>query len=231
MGYHTLVLDWTNGGVEARPTATLSASSRSTPVSTSGGGDVWDVRATKTPISGLHLLTHNAKHLPVSRIRSANEVQPSPNHRQHHLRRRQPRVSINDLPDEALLRIFSFLDDSAQLVRCSRVSRRFYFLSWDPRLWRTMTLSGPEVEADLALKTLMRLLARNAGPATSGVCVESLSLTGCSRLTDRGLAIVARRCPGLRRLEVRGCSSVTNGGVMDLATRCSSLNHLDLSGE
>ena len=61
--------------------------------------------------------------------------------------------------------------------------------------------------------------------------VEALSLGGCARLTDRGLAIVARRCPQLRRLEVQYCGNITNGGIMDLVTKCTYLDHLDVSGE
>ena len=138
--------------------------------------------------------------------------------------------SLDSLPDPVVLRILSFLR-SDQLVRCARVSRRFYFLSWDPALWRQVSLEGAacgELDADLALKTIIRLLSRNASRLE---VVESLALGGCRRLTDRGLAIVARRCPNLRRLELQHCANVTNGGLMDLVTRCQALNHLDVSGK
>ncbi len=206
MGYHTLL---PNGG----HSATTSSSSV----------DVWDVRATRTPISDLHLLTHNAKHPPVAKRQGGD-------HDRMVRHRRGPQ--FDDLPDNVLVHVLSFLD-SAQIARCARVSRRFYFLAWDPQLWRRIRLDASVAHADLALKTVVRLLARNAnasGGTLSAVC--EVSLTACRGLTDRGLAIVARRChAGLQRLEVTHCDSVTNGGVMDLVTKCDQLNHLDVTGK
>ena len=79
--------------------------------------------------------------------------------------------------------------------------------------------------------------------------VRAISLSGCSRLTDRGLALVARRCHLLQvcfpqtskislrdlfdtvliqELEIQACPLVTNGGLLDLTSRCHHLNHLDV---
>jgi len=85
---------------------------------------------------------------------------------------------------------------------------------------------GENIDVDLALKTVMRLLARNS----SKHATQSLNLNGCSRLTDRGLAIIARTCPHLKKLEVQNCVNITNGGLMDLASKCHKIDHLDISG-
>ena len=191
-----------------------------------GGNDLWDVRATKTAIRDLHILTHNAKHTPVSR-RAERRATSSPIGG-------AAAVSYFDyVPDGVVVRVLSFLD-SGQIILCSRVSRRFYFLAWEPELWREISLAGvgaSSVDADLALRTILRLLSRNAASRPASCVVEALSLGGCARLTDRGLAIVARRCPRLRRLEVQYCGNLTNGGVMDLVTKCAYLEHLDVSGK
>ena len=222
LGYHTMV---GNGSSSSNNSTmeTVSAASSST--------DLWDVRATKTAIRDLHILTHNAKHTPVSRRATSRATTSSPIV--------GGAVSYFDfMPDGVIVKVLSFLN-SNQIILCSRVSRRFYFLAWEPELWREIALTGGSggIDADLALRTIMRLLARNSSssPAQTASnklpCVESLSLGGCQRLTDRGLAIVARRCPQLRRLEVQYCGNITNGGIMDLVTKCTYLDQLDVSGE
>ena len=229
LGYHTMIGGSSgSGGGSSSNNSTMETVS----AASSCANDLWDVRATKTAIRDLHILTHNAKHTPVSRgaAAAARRATSSP----------IGGASYFDfMPDGVVVRILSFLN-SNQIILCSRVSRRFYFLAWEPELWREIALTGGgRIDADLALRTIMRLLSRNsaaggssqAGSSNKLPCVESLSLGGCQRLTDRGLAIVARRCPQLRRLEVQYCGNITNGGIMDLVTKCSYLDHLDVSGE
>ena len=169
-----------------------------------------DIRATKADIKDLHILTHNAKHVPAV---AATPITGD--------------SWLLALPDTVLTHILSFLP-SDQLARCARVCRRLYPLAWDPALWRSVNLTGCDgVDADLALKTILRLLARTQAASP----VEAMALGGCARLTDRGLAMVARRCPRLTHLEVQNCANVTNGGVMDLVTKCAALDHLDVTGE
>ena len=83
----------------------------------------------------------------------------------------------------------------------ARTCRRFYFLAWEPELWARIVFTEETKDTDRALKTTLALAARN------GVCVSAavrrVSLSGCGRLTDRGLALVARRCQLLEQLEVR----------------------------
>ena len=133
------------------------------------------------------------------------------------------------LPDAVVVHVLSFLTTN-QLIRCSRVSRRFYFLAWEPDLWTHVCLTGESLDADLALKTIVRLLSRNA-LTTVKQNIQTLVLNGCQRLTDRGLAIVARTCPQLARLEIQNCANITNGGLMDLVSKCVLLDHLDVSGK
>eukprot|EP00095_Tigriopus_kingsejongensis_P010599 maker-scaffold818_size92908-snap-gene-0.24 protein:Tk10599 transcript:maker-scaffold818_size92908-snap-gene-0.24-mRNA-1 annotation:"f-box lrr-repeat protein 7" len=206
LGYHTLT-----------PTSSIDSPVRGSP-------DLLGVRATKTPISDLHILTHNAKHSPVSRSLKApvlhGRAGPSCTPR--------PRMNYFDLLDDDLVvKILSYVN-SNELVKCSRISRRFYFLAWEPRLWSSIWLVGESLDADLALKTIIRLLSRNT--SSQQLPVDTLVLGGCQHLTDRGLAIVARRCPELRHLEVQNCANLTNGGLMDLVTKCTLLEHLDVSG-
>ena len=112
--------------------------------------NLWDVRATKTPIRDLKLMTHNAKHSPVSRSSTPRSTIKM-------LQKVDRTNSFAKLPDSAVLRILSYLSTN-DLVRCSRLSRRFYFMSWEPELWRSVVLTGEEIDADLALKTIFRCI-------------------------------------------------------------------------
>ncbi|TRY69163.1 hypothetical protein TCAL_13793 [Tigriopus californicus] len=208
-GYHTLT-----------PTSSLdSPAARNSP-------DSLGVRATKTQISDLHILTHNAKHSPVSR-NYKTAVNTNLNSRSSTPRSRVRENHFDRLSDDLVVKILSYLT-SNELVMCSRISRRFYFVAWEPQLWSSIWLVGESLDADLALKTIIRLLSRNT--SSQQLPVDTLVLGGCQHLTDRGLAIVARRCPQLRHLEVQNCSNLTNGGLMDLVTKCTLLEHLDVSG-
>ena len=197
LGYHTLMNTCSTSSLES-------------------SDNLWDVRATKTPIRDLKLMTHNAKHSPVSRSSTPRALTKINRDRTN---------SFERLPDSSVLRILSYLSTN-DLVKCSRLSRRFYFLSWEPELWRSVVLTGENTDTDLALKTIFRLLNRNGIKHS----LDKLVLNGCSRLTDRGLAMVARTCPQLSRLEIQHCLNITNGGLMDLVTKCQLLDHLDVTG-
>ncbi|XP_012676765.1 F-box/LRR-repeat protein 7-like isoform X6 [Clupea harengus] len=146
-------------------------------------------------------------------------VHPSPGH--------HPLAPVDLLPDNTLLQMFSHLSTN-QLCRCARVCRRWYNLAWDPRLWSTVRLGGELVHADRALRVLTHRLCQD----TPNVCLtlETVVVSGCRRLTDRGLHTVALCCPELRHLEVAGCYNVSNEAVFEVVSRCPNLEHLDVSG-
>lgn len=134
---------------------------------------------------------------------------------------------IDILPDPVLLHILSYLS-TPQLCRCARVCRRWYNLAWDPRLWSSIRLTGELLNADRALKVLTHRLCQD----TPNVCLtlETVVASGCRRLSDRGLRVIAQCCPELRCLEVAGCYNVSNDAVFDVVSKCPNLEHLDVSG-
>ncbi|XP_063062610.1 F-box/LRR-repeat protein 7 [Engraulis encrasicolus] len=134
---------------------------------------------------------------------------------------------VDLLPDNILLQIFSHLSTN-QLCRCARVCRRWYNLAWDPRLWNAVRLTGELLHADRALRVLTHRLCQD----TPNVCLtlETVVVSGCRRLTDRGLHTVATCCPELRHLELAGCFNVSDEAVFEVVSRCPNLEHLDVSG-
>ena len=226
LGYHTLL----NKHIVTCSTSSLESSENggASGIGTSG---LWDVRATKTPIRDLKIMTHNAKHSPISRSSTPKNLSvtfSSDNAEKNQSNGTSSSFSFRNLPDSIVLKILSFLSTN-DLVKCSRISRRFYFLSWEPDLWESVVLNGDQrSDTDLALKTIFRLLSRNPAGRPG---LSKLVLNGCTRLTDRGLAIVARTCPNLSRLEIQHCVNITSGGLMDLVTKCQMLDHLDVTGK
>ncbi|XP_041503026.1 S-phase kinase-associated protein 2-like [Microtus oregoni] len=66
-----------------------------------------------------------------------------------------PGIPWDSLPDELLLRIFSYLCLPA-LVRASRVCKKWYHLSQDGTLWQTLDLAGVKLHPDVTVRLLSR---------------------------------------------------------------------------
>nr|CAH7743368.1 unnamed protein product [Callosobruchus chinensis] len=136
--------------------------------------------------------------------------------------------SFDQLPDDLVVRIFSFLT-SIDLSICAQVCRRFDVLAWTPSLWRNIILDDDSVSGDRAIRGVLRQLC---GQGRTGACpsVEKIYITNGVRLLDKSLLLLARRCPELTHLQLQGCSNLTNNALFEVVTRCTNLQHLDISG-
>ena len=130
------------------------------------------------------------------------------------------------LGEELVVRVLSYLD-SRSLVVCGLVCRQLHLLAWQSSLWSSLTLQGDRLDADAAVQSVLTRLSDLSGRPTE---VTRLNLAGCTRLSDAGLAVIARTCPALTWLDMRACKLVTNTGLAQLVGRCSLLHHLDISG-
>ena len=142
-------------------------------------------------------------------------------------------ASLLCLPDLLLSKVLAHLP-TLHLVRVSSTCRRLRRLSWQPELWSTILLSDERLDVDKVIRSILARLVWGGGreePLRGASCVETVRLGGSARLTDRTLALLARNCPQLSRLELQRCRNVTNGGLLDLMTRCTKINHLDLTGK
>ena len=100
-------------------------------------------------------------------------------------------------------------------------------------LWSSIVLNDERLDVDKAIRSILGRVVWGGGkeePLRGAVCVETVRLGGAARLTDRTLALLARNCPSLTRLELQRCRNVTNGGILDLMNRCLKIHHLDLTG-
>ncbi|EDW97386.1 F-box/LRR-repeat protein 7 [Drosophila yakuba] len=132
------------------------------------------------------------------------------------------------LPDEAVVRIFSWLD-SCELCNVARVCRRFEHLAWRPILWKVISLRGEHLNGDKTLKMIFRQLC---GQSCNGACpeVERVMLADGCRISDKGLQLLTRRCPELTHLQLQTCVGISNQALVEALTKCSNLQHLDVTG-
>ncbi|XP_074652297.1 uncharacterized protein LOC141906806 [Tubulanus polymorphus] len=143
-------------------------------------------------------------------------------------KKKQIRFSSFDfLPDDIILGIFSNLP-TEQVCRCARVCRRWYGLAWDPTLWTSIRVNDSSVDINKALKVLTHRLSYD----TPFVCVNihRINLNGCSKLSDKGLQVIANRCPEITHLDLLGCANITNMAIFEVVSKCTNLEHLNLLG-
>lgn len=119
--------------------------------------------------------------------------------------------------------------DTCQLCNVARVCRRFETLAWKPILWRQIVLKD-NFNGDKALKTIFRRLC---GQTRNGSCpgVEQVMLSEGCKISDKGMQLLARRCPELTHLQIQFSALVTNSALFDVVTRCTNLQHLDITGK
>ncbi|XP_045481540.1 F-box/LRR-repeat protein 7-like isoform X2 [Harmonia axyridis] len=137
--------------------------------------------------------------------------------------------SFDQLTDETILKIFSFLG-TRDLSSCARVCRRFNHIAWTPCLWRSIRINGENLSGDKALKRIMKKIGSDGGD--TGIChgIEKVEIVEGAKLTDKSLFLLARKCPDLMHLQLLGCTEITNTALFEVATRCHNLQHLDVTG-
>lgn len=137
--------------------------------------------------------------------------------------------SLNDLPDDILLRLFSFLPNM-DLCRASGVCRKWQTLCWDPLLWENIEIVNYQ---DSDINKILRNLLSKLAISTEGrfsLTVHSVKLNGCELLADKGLGFIAKYCIDLEELHIANCCCLTSKGLQDVLQNCHNLQFLDASG-
>ncbi len=153
------------------------------------------------------------------------------------------------MSDDHLVTIFSHLSQFPDLLRVRQVCKRWYRLSCDSRLWKSLSFSNHEYVNSSNLETLCKntpafrnlrslSLARIHGVSEAAVraipraacsaTLQSVDLSWCSGASDKSV-VEFSRCPGLRELRLAHCREVTRRSVRILAVRCPRLEVLDIN--
>ena len=121
-----------------------------------------------------------------------------------------------DIPDELILKVLSYAE-TADILKCSRVSKRIRTISNDNSLFQTVNLSGKYVKTDL-IKTVLDKGCNNLNLSDSSIW-GNLSLIQNSQL---------------RELDLSNCRATTyystSGVLEELVKSCDSLQKLSLIG-
>lgn len=193
-----------------------------------------------------------------------------------HATRSAPVPPIGRLPPELLIAIFSKLASPADILNCMSVSRSWAANSvgilWHRpscNNWDNLKSVASSVGKSDSLFTYADLIKRlNLSALTEDVSdgtvvpfaqckrVERLTLTNCSKLTDKGVSdlvegnrhlqaldvsdirsltdhtlyAVARNCPRLQGLNITGCSKVTDDSLLVVSQNCRQIKRLKLNG-
>eukprot|EP00177_Eucheuma_denticulatum_P000220 GFKZ01000379.1.p1 GENE.GFKZ01000379.1~~GFKZ01000379.1.p1 ORF type:complete len:431 (-),score=22.78 GFKZ01000379.1:1118-2410(-) len=165
------------------------------------------------------------------------------------VRNKANRSSPDILTDDLLIEVFKHLPPLPSLLSVRQVCKRWYAVSCNPRLWRTLSFEGQEhvttnnltalCRTTRCLQRLQKLsLAKIHGVTDSSVrfiprtecaaTLESVDLSWCSGASDKSV-VEFSRCPGLRELRLSHCKMVTRRSVRILAVRCPRLEVLDMN--
>jgi hypothetical protein len=129
---------------------------------------------------------------------------------------------IQQLPDELLLHIFSFLEPN-DLAKCARVNKHFQRISEDSSLWKEITI----VKRQLTDMWLYRLSELQPS------ILHLVCCRGGPKLSSSGLRQLFRSsAKTLHRLNISGCSGGELTGVsllLHCSSRCHNLKSLNVS--
>lgn len=122
------------------------------------------------------------------------------------------------MAQDVWLASFAFLG-TADLASVARTSRCWRFYAHDFSLWHNLDLSHVFYKVgDNLLKTLLR------EPRFQRL--ESLSLEGCSAITDASLHSIRDHCPKLRKLLLTGCDQITPQAIVEMTGQLD-LEHIE----
>ncbi|KAL5508945.1 hypothetical protein EMCRGX_G004216 [Ephydatia muelleri] len=131
------------------------------------------------------------------------------------------RNSISILPDDLLLKIFSFLD-VVSLCRCAQVSKTWSSLALHGSNWQHVCLF--DFQTAIEGKVVGHLSRRCGG------FLRTLDLQECIGVEDPALETISCHCPNIQKLVLRKCYRLTDATFLYVSRNCSHLHHLDLSG-
>ncbi|TPX39885.1 hypothetical protein SeMB42_g06200 [Synchytrium endobioticum] len=135
-------------------------------------------------------------------------------------------LSLNSLPTELRLQIFSFLDVS-QLLKASMVCKKWNDLAYDGNLWGKIDLALYYTYIGAA--QLQKLAKGSAG------FLKYANFRGCLQLTSAVMRVFAVNCHNIEYLcltgllDVSGLASINSGTLDIVSSHCINLTSLNAS--
>mmetsp|Transcript_10513 Transcript_10513/g.18057 ORF Transcript_10513/g.18057 Transcript_10513/m.18057 type:complete len:462 (+) Transcript_10513:75-1460(+) len=141
-------------------------------------------------------------------------------------------ITLDQLPMDLLIHIFSFVPTLHNLMTLFQVCKRFASASIKPSLWTKLSFCGFEQVKDANIESLVkysgrvkRLQALNFScchslsanalmiiPKLSFSTLASLDLSNCMAVTDESIQILAQ-CTELKQVSFAGCTKLSHEGL------------------
>lgn len=151
---------------------------------------------------------------------------------------------FHDLPDELIVKIFSFLTTKELCQNVAPVCRKWRQISLDQSLWKCLDFSSNPRLSSLNLLWLVRrtpLLKKLVISGRMNVTLAEVAiLTECcpamqeidfgfSDITSVMLKCLAENCPNLRKINIEGCDRLGEEKCVKCLVKCQKLTHLNFS--
>lgn len=127
---------------------------------------------------------------------------------------------ISCLPDEILIKIFSYLSTQELCLCVAPVCRKWRQMSCDHSLWRTLDFSALPY-----ISTLNFLWVLRRSPL-----LRKLVIRGRASVTNTEVAIFTESCPLLQEIDFGFCDSLNCDNLRFLSENCKNLVSLNIEG-
>ena len=124
------------------------------------------------------------------------------------------------LPDELIVKIFSYLNTEQLSRHALPVCRKWRQIAKEPTLWRTIDFHcRPQLES----LTLLWVLRKTPG-------LRKLVLRGRTNITHAEVAILSEMCPLLNNIDFGFCDDLNCDMIHTLVENCKELRKLNIEG-
>ncbi|XP_076467804.1 uncharacterized protein LOC143298750 isoform X2 [Babylonia areolata] len=129
-------------------------------------------------------------------------------------------VDVSEVPDELLLKIFSYLKPAELCSHVTAVCKYWRRLAYDHSLWRKLDVSNIRMRGLQLCQVVLRV---------SGA-IHYLDMSGVERLTNAEMAVVAENCPLLTHLDLGFVDDLNCTMMHAILTSCPCLEFLNVEG-
>lgn len=140
---------------------------------------------------------------------------------------------INNIPDDSLRHVYSFLPAKKDRLACCAVSKRWFTLQLDI-VSSNLTKSNCQKSPRQVSRNLVGPSLSDLSLAAMLLVLTSLSLVGqgppfqsnSCQITDVGISMLTGGCTRLRAINLCNCTMIGNIGIACIAYNCSSLERI-----
>lgn len=127
---------------------------------------------------------------------------------------------LDELPDELVVKIFSYLTTKELCQHVARVCRKWRQISLDHSLWKILDFSSYSKLSNLNLLWVIR----------RAPLLKRLVLSGRMNITHAVVAIVTESCPMLQQIDFGFCDNLSSDMLQCLPDNCLNLRKINIEG-